>query len=132
MRPVHVVAALAVLFLVGGLVLRPGSETGAPASAEASGSGARAPQRIDGPAARQKVSAGATLLDVRTPGEFAERHVDGALNVPVQELEERLGEVPRDRPVVVYCLSGGRSAAASRMLAAAGYEAYDLGPMSAW
>ena len=40
------------------------------------------------------VSEGATLLDVRTPGEFASGHVDGAINVPVSELESRLGEVP--------------------------------------
>ena len=131
MRPVHVVAALAALLLVGAFLLRPGASS-EPIGGEAGASATSAPQRIDGPAARQKVAAGATLLDVRTPGEYAERHVDGALNVPVQELEQRLGDVPRDRPVVVYCLSGGRSAAASRMLAAAGWEAYDLGPMCAW
>lgn len=131
MRPVHVVAALGALLVAGFLVLRPGSSS-APEASGASAAETSGPRRVDGPTARQKVASGATLLDVRTPGEYAEGHIDGALNIPVQELEQRLGEVPQGHPVVVYCLSGGRSAAASRMLAAAGYEAYDLGPKSAW
>ena len=45
-----------------------------------------------------------------TPGEFADGHVQGALNVPVQVLESRIAELDPARPVVVYCRSGNRSA----------------------
>jgi len=58
----------------------------------------------------QLVADGALLLDVRTPGEFADGHVQGALNVPVQVLESRIAELDPARPVVVYCRSGNRSA----------------------
>lgn len=74
----------------------------------------------------------ATLLDVRTHEEFVSGHVRGANNIPVQELGRRIGEVPKNHKVVVYCRSGGRSAQASAMLKAAGYEVLDIGPMSAW
>lgn len=80
----------------------------------------------------QLVSAGATLLDVRTPGEYEAAHLEGALLVPVDELEDRLAEIPRDAPVVVYCRSGNRSARASDVLREAGYEVHDLGAMSNW
>ncbi len=78
------------------------------------------------------VAAGATLLDVRTPGEFAGGHLEGALNIPIADLEGRLDEVPSDQPVVVYCRSGARSAAAASTLRDRGYQVHDLGPMSAW
>lgn len=88
--------------------------------------------RVSGNEAQALVAAGATLLDVRTPEEFASGHIDGALLVPVDELEGRLTEVSRDRPVVVYCRSGGRSARAASILGEAGYEVHDLGGMSSW
>lgn len=78
------------------------------------------------------VAAGATLLDVRTPEEFAAGHLEGAINIPVAELTARIDEVPSDRAVVVYCRSGNRSATATRELTARGYEVHDLGAMSAW
>lgn len=82
--------------------------------------------------AHELVDEGATLLDVRTPGEFASGHVEGAVNIPVQELGARMAEVPRDRPVVVYCHSGARSASAAERLSSDGYEVLDLGAMSNW
>lgn len=78
------------------------------------------------------VEGGATLLDVRTPGEYAAGHLDGALNIPVQQLGSRIDEVSHDAPVVVYCQSGGRSASAARFLSSSGYEVLDLGAMSNW
>ena len=82
---------------------------------------------------RTLVAQGALLLDVRTTDEFRSGHVDHAKNIPVQELASRLREVgPTSRPVVVYCRSGGRSAAAAQVLREAGYQVKDLGPMSAW
>ena len=87
----------------------------------------------DPAAIRDLVASGAQLLDVRTPTEFAAGAIPGAINIPVQELEGRLGEVARDRAVVVYCRSGGRSGNAKRLLEQSGFtEVHDLGPMSAW
>ena len=83
--------------------------------------------------AHRMVEEGALLLDVRTPGEFSGGHLDGAINIPVQELGGRLDEVAKDRPVVVYCRSGARSERARQMLVANGVEkVLNLGGMSAW
>jgi NADPH-dependent 2,4-dienoyl-CoA reductase/sulfur reductase-like enzyme/rhodanese-related sulfurtransferase len=67
------------------------------------------------------------LLDVRTPAEFAAGHVPGAVNVPVDELRGRLGEVPADRPVAVYCQVGMRGYLATRILRQHGYDAANVG-----
>ncbi len=73
------------------------------------------------------------LVDVRTPEEFASGHIAGAVNIPVDELAQRLSEVPQDKPVVLYCRSGNRSGQAAQMLDQAGYtQIYDLGGIVAW
>jgi phage shock protein E len=89
---------------------------------------------VSGAEARRLVASGARLVDVRTPAEFAEGHLEGAVNIPLDELERRLAEVgPRDRPVVLYCRSGRRSAIARKTLERAGWKSVrDLGPISAW
>jgi phage shock protein E len=75
----------------------------------------------------------ATLLDVRTVQEFNEGHVPGAVNIPIQKLKERMNELPKDKPVVVYCRTGNRSATAKRLLDAAGFvRVIDLGEMPDW
>ncbi len=68
-----------------------------------------------------KLQAGATVLDVRTQAEFRGGSYQGAINVPLGELSSKLGRIPKDRPVVVYCASGSRSAMAARILRKAGY-----------
>lgn len=75
------------------------------------------------------IKAGATVVDVRTPDEYADGHYEGAKNVPVNELQARLSEFgPKDRPVVVYCASGARSAMAAKMLKSLGYaEVFNAG-----
>ena len=82
--------------------------------------------------ARRMVADGAVLLDVRSPAEFASGHVDGALNIPVQELTNRMGELRGKPNVVVYCRSGARSASAAAVLQRKGYDVVDIGPMQAW
>ncbi len=67
------------------------------------------------------------LLDVRTPEEFAASHIPGALNIPVDELRRRLGEVPRDREVAAYCQVGQRGYLATRILLQAGFRAANIG-----
>jgi hydroxyacylglutathione hydrolase len=64
----------------------------------------------------------AVVLDVRAEGEWRAGHIPGSLNLPLGELESRLGELPRDRPLVVHCLSGGRAAIAASLLKARGFE----------
>ncbi|OJW15856.1 MAG: CoA-disulfide reductase [Planctomycetales bacterium 71-10] len=69
----------------------------------------------------------ALLIDVRTPSEFAGGSIPGAVNVPIDELRERLDEVPRGRLVVVHCQVGMRGYMAGLILREAGREAYNLG-----
>ena len=90
--------------------------------------------RVSAEQAKKMVEEGAKLVDVRSPEEFQSGHLDGAINVPVAELEERLAEVgPKDQPVVVYCASGFRSARAARILDGKGFtHVADLGAMSSW
>jgi phage shock protein E len=68
-----------------------------------------------------KIKAGATVVDVRSEAEFRSGAYRGAVNVPLQVLQGKLGRIPKDRPVVVYCASGTRSAMAARILRKAGY-----------
>ena len=68
----------------------------------------------------------ATLLDVRTPGEYADGHAEGFVNLPVDNLRERLREVPAGKPVYVICQSGLRSYIACRILAQQGFKCYNL------
>jgi rhodanese-related sulfurtransferase len=61
------------------------------------------------------------LLDVREPWEYQEGHVPGAQLIPLGELEQRVNEVPRDRPILAICHSGQRSLAAAGYLQQLGY-----------
>ena len=67
-----------------------------------------------------------TLLDTRTVGEFDGGHIDGFLNIPVDELRERLGELDKRKPVYVICQSGLRSYIACRILAGNGFDCYNF------
>lgn len=62
-----------------------------------------------------------TLLDVRDRCEFAGGHLMGAVNIPLEELEIRTGEISRDRPVIVYCAHGSKSLMAARFLDRMGF-----------
>ena len=73
------------------------------------------------------------LIDVRTPQEYAEGHIAGSVNIPVQVLEGALSQLPMDVPIVVYCRSGNRSGQAAQILAKNKFTSvYDLGAISAW
>ena len=84
--------------------------------------------------ARKLVGEGAKLLDVRTAEEFSSAHIPGALNVPLNELGRRVKSLgPKDKPIVVYCASGSRSAVARSMLKGQGFtQVFNLGAMSRW
>ena len=81
---------------------------------------------------RTAVARGALLLDVRTTGEFAGGHLDGATNIPVEQLANRLSEVAAQKEIVVYCRSGRRSAVAAELLRAAGHTVIDIGTSDNW
>jgi rhodanese-related sulfurtransferase len=67
------------------------------------------------------------LLDVRTPQEFGQGRVPGAVLIPISELERRKAEIPGNRPVVVYCAVGSRSLPAARYLSKMGYgDVYNM------
>lgn len=79
-------------------------------------------------------TSGAVLLDVRTPGEFAEGHIPGSKNVPLQELG-RVESVVQDKstPIFAYCYSGSRSSQAVSMLGRMGYaSATNIGGISGY
>jgi NADPH-dependent 2,4-dienoyl-CoA reductase/sulfur reductase-like enzyme/rhodanese-related sulfurtransferase len=77
---------------------------------------------LDGPPDPRSI-----LLDVRTPKEFADGHLPGASNIPVDDLRGRLGELPRDRRILAYCQVGMRGYVATRILLQHGFEAANLG-----
>ncbi|MBQ2725891.1 MAG: CoA-disulfide reductase, partial [Clostridia bacterium] len=67
-----------------------------------------------------------TLLDTRTVGEYSRGHIEDFVNIPVDELRERLDEVEKGKPVYVICQSGLRSYIATRILAGYGYDVYNF------
>jgi rhodanese-related sulfurtransferase len=71
--------------------------------------------------AADKIDQGAFVLDVRTQEEWAEYHITGATLIPLDELEARVDEVPRDQEVVVVCRSGNRSQQGRNILLDAGF-----------
>lgn len=67
------------------------------------------------------------LVDVRTPMEFMQGHLPGAVNLPLNELNARVNEIPAETPVIVVCASGNRSRTGAQRIKRAGYdEVYNL------
>ena len=83
---------------------------------------------------RELTQGPAALVDVRFPGEWAQGAIPGAVHIPLDQLEERLAEIPRGGRVVVYCQSGLRSSTAASLLEQAGFgEVVDLaGGYAGW
>jgi len=73
-----------------------------------------------------RVRNGGFLLDVRTAGEFRRGHIEGAANIPIDEVRDRLAEIPKDRTILVYCLTGIRSYYVCRTLTQLGYQTKNL------
>jgi phage shock protein E len=71
---------------------------------------------------------GAIILDVRTPQEFKGGHIIGSINIPLQQLQQSLSKIPKDKVVITCCASGMRSASAKSILKSSGYsEVYNGG-----
>jgi rhodanese-related sulfurtransferase len=67
------------------------------------------------------------LLDVRTVEEFSQGTLPGAVNIPVDDLRTRLGELPRDRPIAAFCQVGQRGYLATRILLQHGFDVWNIG-----
>jgi rhodanese-related sulfurtransferase len=92
------------------------------------------PGVVDGEVAHTLVTAGITVVDVRTPAEFASGHVPGAVNIPYDEMARRYGELgPPSTAVLIYCKTGRRSGLATTTLREKGFtQIYDLQSYDNW
>jgi len=79
-------------------------------------------ERLAAPLAAERLASGKpVVVDVRAPGEREQKHVAGSVNIPLNHLAERAGELPADRPVIVYCAGGYRSSIAASLLQQRGF-----------
>jgi len=79
------------------------------------------------------IKEGAILIDVRTKEEYDEKHITGAVNIPLAEIEKGNINYNKDTAIIVYCRSGNRSATAAKELITLGYTSiYDLGSINNW
>jgi rhodanese-related sulfurtransferase len=91
-----------------------------------------AAERIDVHTAREMQRAGDTVIDVRSPAEYAGGHIAGALNVPIETLPKGADGLP-DGPIISTCGSGGRGGRAADLLDIAGRSAFTIeGGTKAW
>ena len=118
----------------------PAAETEAPAASEPAAAAhepvATEATEMDPAAVKAKLDAGEDiyLLDVRNPDELVEHGmIAGAVNIPIDDLEARVAEVPKDKPIVTYCMKGGRASRAAEILRKNGYtEPIEFGGITAW
>jgi rhodanese-related sulfurtransferase len=111
-----IVAAVATVAVIAAIAFLPrGGPTGTPAAASQ-------PKEISVAQAKEKYDSGAFLLDVRQPEEWNEYHVPGSTLIPLGELKNRVGELPKDKEIVVVCRSGNRSQEGRDILLSAGFD----------
>jgi tRNA(Ile)-lysidine synthase TilS/MesJ/rhodanese-related sulfurtransferase len=67
-----------------------------------------------------------TVLDVRSSADYGKNSIDGAINIPIAEIDGRIGELSKERPVYVLCYTGDKSEAVVERLTELGYEAYNI------
>jgi len=92
-------------------------------------------ERISAPVAAERLATGAPLLvDVRAPGERNQKRVAGSVGIPLNHLTERLDDLPKDRPLLVYCAGGYRSSIAASLLQQHGFTRVSeiAGGIAAW
>jgi rhodanese-related sulfurtransferase len=76
----------------------------------------------------------AALVDIRSPRERDQKHIAGSVSLPLNHLVERAGELPKDKPIIVYCAGGYRSSIAASVLHKLGYVRVSevAGGIAAW
>lgn len=111
----------------------------APATGAGAAASADLPDHDLAVAKRLIADEGAVLIDVRTPAEYRTRHIDGAVNISLQDIQRGVEAVDRavggarDRALVLYCRSGRRSSIAKRILGQAGFTRIsDFGAINDW
>jgi rhodanese-related sulfurtransferase len=73
------------------------------------------------------------ILDVREPSEFKDGRIPGAVNIPIRDLPKRIGEIPKGKPIIIYCGTGHRGAMGLVFLRGQGYNVKNiLGGFKAW
>ena len=83
--------------------------------------------------AHEAVANGAVIVDVRTPQEYMQKHVEGAINLPVEEIMQgHLKKLPKNKEIVVYCRTGSRSSASAKVLREKGWSVYDVATQADW
>jgi phage shock protein E len=129
---VWIVVAVVVVGLGALLFIPKGSSPSGTAAVPTASPGASTD--IDAAQLRALVGKGALLVDVRTAGEFSGGHIEGAVNVPVEDVPKESAAWDPARPVVVYCQTGARSLNAAGYLAANGFKSvYNLASgIEAW
>jgi rhodanese-related sulfurtransferase len=78
--------------------------------------------------AQAMLDKGALVVDVRSQGEWDEAHSEHSVLLPLDQLEARYAELPKEKVLLMVCRSGGRSEMAMNFMRARGYEAHNLGP----
>ena len=92
-------------------------------------------ERVSAPLAAERLATGAPLaIDVRTTGEREQKFIAGSLSIPLNHLAERVEELPKDRPLIVYCAGGYRSSIAASLLQQRGFTGVSeiAGGLAAW
>jgi len=147
-KPLALFLAVMCVVLLAGCFLLPGAEPSVLPDEQETGQGSNSLQPSDNEEERlyQTITAAEALrmmegaqefiiLDVRSPEEFQEEHIEGALLIPGNELATRApSELPdKDALIFVYCRAGSRSAVAADLLASMGYtNIYDMGGIASW
>lgn len=140
-KPLVTIVALAFALLVAagcsssqptGQVIQPGTEiTGPQVQPTQQQAQPGTYQDLDVAQAQQLIASDKTLqiIDVREQYEYDGGHIPGAKLIPIGQFASRIGEIDKNRPVFVYCLSGSRSIPAVQVLAQSGYvKVYNLAP----
>jgi rhodanese-related sulfurtransferase len=87
-------------------------------------------KKLFGPAIDYKslIEKGAIIVDVRSPGEYKSGHIKGSINIPLETVKQKVGELKKkNKPVITVCRSGNRSGIAKTILASNGIEVYNGG-----
>ena len=82
--------------------------------------------------ARKAVENGALIVDVRTPKEYKQKHISGAINLPIEEIMKHNINLPKDKELVLYCRTGSRSSVSAKVLTQLGWSVYDVATQSDW
>ena len=76
---------------------------------------------------KEVIKNGAIIVDVRTTGEYKSGHIDGAVNIPLPELNKKLNKLDKSKSIITCCASGVRSGSAKSILKSSGFEAHNGG-----